>query len=82
MRRLSERGARNCHQRNIRKVWTIYINIENVYMKMFLYDSDKIKIRLPFYRSFSTFWNIIGGLCTQVFMHRHGVRSEWNSFVS
>ena len=31
------------------------------------YDSDKIEFRLPFYRSFSTFWNIFGGLCTQVF---------------
>ena len=33
----------------------------------FLYDSDEIEIRLPFYRSFSTFWIIFGGLCTQIF---------------
>ena len=30
-------------------------------------DPDKIAIRLSFSRSFSTFWNIFGGLCTQVF---------------
>ena len=41
--------------------------IENVDQKMnFLYDSDEIEIRLPFYRSFSKFWNIFGGLCSQV----------------
>ena len=33
----------------------------------FLYDSDKIEIRLPFYRYFSAFWYIFGGLCTQFF---------------
>ena len=48
----------------------------------FLCHSDEIEIRLPFYRSFSTFWNIIGDPCIQVFIHRHGVRSEWNSFES
>ena len=31
------------------------------------YDSDEIEIRLPFYRSLSTFWNIFGGICTQAF---------------
>ena len=31
------------------------------------YESDDFEIRLPFYISFSTFWNIFGGLCTQVF---------------
>ena len=29
-------------------------------------DPDEIEIRLPFSRSFSTFSNISGGLCTQV----------------
>ena len=33
----------------------------------FLYDSDEIEIRLSFYRSFLTFWNIFGGLFTQGF---------------
>ena len=28
-------------------------------------DPDEIEIRLPFYRSSSTFWNISGGLCTR-----------------
>ena len=60
MRRRSERGTRNCHQRLLRKVWTIYI--ENFDQQMSsLHDSDKIKIRLPFYRF------LFGGLCTQVF---------------
>ena len=41
--------------------------IENVDQKMnFLYDSDQIEIRLPFYRSFSKFWYIFGGLCSKV----------------
>ena len=31
------------------------------------YDSDETEIRLSFYRAFSTFWNIFGDLCTQVF---------------
>ena len=31
------------------------------------YDIDEIEIRLPFYRSFSTFWNTFSGLCTQVY---------------
>ena len=62
MKKHSERGTRNCHQKSFRKVWIIYI--ENVDQKMnFLYDSDEIEIRLSFYRSFSIFWNILGGLC-------------------
>ena len=40
------------------------------------YNSDEIKIRLPFYRSFSTFWNVFGGLCTQVFYSWLWVRSD------
>ena len=80
MRKHSERGTRNCHQKSFRKVWTTYI--ENVDQKMnFLYGSDETEIRLSLYRSFSTFWNIFGGLCTQVFFHQHGVRSDWKSFV-
>ena len=29
--------------------------------------SDEIETRLPYYGSFSMFWNIYGSLCTQVF---------------
>ena len=36
-------------------------------------DFDEIEITIPFYRPFSTFWNIFGGLCTQVFYS-----STWN----
>ena len=32
-----------------------------------IYDSDEVEFRLVFYRSFSTFWNILVGLCTQAF---------------
>ena len=68
MKKHSERGTRNCHQKSFRKVWDMYI--ENVDQKMnFLYGCDEIEIRLSFYRSFSTIWNIFGGLCTQVFFH-------------
>ena len=42
---------------------------------------DETEIRLPFYRSFSTFWNIFGGLCTQVFYSWAWVRSDVKSFV-
>ena len=59
-------GTRNCHQKSFRKVWIIYI--KNVDQKMNFYMAlMEIEIRLSFYRSFSTFWNIFGGLRTQVF---------------
>ena len=35
--------------------------------RWFFYDSDGTEIRLTYYRSFSTYWNIFDGLCTQVF---------------
>ena len=35
--------------------------------RSFVYHSDEIEIRLPFYRSFTLFWNIFDGLCTQDF---------------
>ena len=48
--------------------------IENVDEKInFVYDSDEIEIRLPFYRSFPKFWNIFGALCRQI-------RSDAKSF--
>ena len=64
MRKHSEWGTRNHHQRIFRKVWIMYI--ESVDQKMnFLYDTDEIEIG-PFYRSFSNFWSIFGGICIQV----------------
>ena len=72
MRKRSEWGTRNHHRRIFRKLWTMYK--ENADQKMnFLHDSDEIEIRLPFYRSFSKFWNIFGGFCSQV-------RSDSKSF--
>ena len=72
MRKRSEWGTSNHHQRIFRKVWTKYI--ENVDQKMnFLYDSGEIDIRLPFHKSFSKFWNAFGGLCSRV-------RSDSKSF--
>ena len=72
MRKRSVRGTRNHYQRIFRNVWAIYI--ENVDQEMnFLHDSNEIEIRFPFYRSFSKFWNIFGGLCSQV-------RSDSKSF--
>ena len=66
MRRRSERGRTNHYQIIFRKAWTIYI--ENIGQKMsFLSYSDETEITFPFYRSFSTFWNIFRGLCSQVF---------------
>ena len=51
--------------------------IENVDQKMnFPYDSDEIEVRLVFYGSFSTFWNIFVGLCIQVFYSSAWV-SKW-----
>ena len=56
MRRGSLPGTRNCDQIIFRKVWTIYR--ENINQKMnFLYDSDEIKIRLPFY-IFLFWWSL------------------------
>ena len=64
MRKHSEWGTRNHHQRIFRKVWIMYI--ESVDQKMnFLYDTDEIEIG-PFYRSFPNFWSIFGGICIQV----------------
>ena len=47
------------------------------------YDSDKIEIRLPFGRSFSTFWNIyLVIFVPKSFIHWHGLRGDSKSFVS
>ena len=46
------------------------------------YYSDETEIRFHFYRSFSTFWNISGGLYTQVFHSWAWVRSDIKSSVS
>ena len=51
--------------------------------RLIFYDSDEIEIRLPFYRSFLTSWNMFSGLCTQDFFHRHtGEGGDLKSFVS
>ena len=39
--------------------------------RLIFYDCDEIETRLPFYRSFSTFWNIFAGLSLKVFIHSH-----------
>ena len=39
--------------------------------RLIFHVSDETEIRLPFYGSFSTFWNIFGGLYTQVFYSWH-----------
>ena len=44
--------------------------------------TDETEIRLPFYRSFSRFWNIFNGRCTQVFYSWVWVRGDGNSSVS
>ena len=48
-------GTRNCHQIIFRKVLSDHIHIENIDQKIKFYDSDETEIRLPFYRSFSTY---------------------------
>ena len=48
----------------------------------FLFDFDEIEIRLPFYRSFSTIWNIFGGLYTHAFYSWVWVRGNLESSVS
>ena len=81
IRKNSERGTKNCHQRCFRKVSTIFI--ENIDQKMnFFYDSGEIEIRLSLYRYFSTFRNIFGGICVQVFCSSAWVRNDSKSFVS
>ena len=47
--------TRNCDQRILRKVLPNHIHVENIDQKINFYDSDETEIRLPFYRSFSTF---------------------------
>ena len=50
--------------------------------KVFTDDSDATDIRLPFYRSFSTFWNIFGGFCTQVFYSWSWVKGDVKTSVT
>ena len=49
--------------------------------EFFIYDSDKNDIRLPFCRSFSTFWNLFGSLYTEVLYSWAWVRSDAQSSV-
>ena len=44
------------------------------------YEYLTILIELPFYRSFLSFWNVSGGLCTEVFYSQ--VRGELKSSVT
>ena len=45
------------------------------------YDSHEIKSRLPFYRPFSTFYNMcLVVFALKFFIHRHGVRGDLKSF--
>ena len=60
MRKRSERGTGNCHQRIIRKVWTLYI--ENVDQKM---NSFMILMKFSLDLLFTD--SFFGGLCTQDF---------------
>ena len=81
MRRDSGQEAKNYHQSCFRKVSTTFI--KNIDQKMnLLYDSDEIEIRLYFYRYFSTFWNIFGGICIHVFYSSAWVKNDSKSFVS
>ena len=41
--------------------------------------TDESEIRLPFYRSFTTFWIAFSGLCTQVFYSWAQVRGDVKS---
>ena len=63
-RKCSEQGTRNRQQRIFRKVLTIQ---EKIDQKSNFFDSSETDIKLPFCSSFSTFKNIFGVLCTQVF---------------
>ena len=48
-----------------------------------LFMTDEIEIRLPFYRSFSTFRNIyLVVFALKFFIHRHGVRGDLKAFAS
>ena len=44
--------------------------------------TNEIEIRIPFYRSFSTFWNMFYGLCTQVFYSWAWVRRDLKSSMT
>ena len=43
----------------------------------FLYDFGEIEIRLPFYKFFSKFWNISGGLYGKVRSDCHLIEAIW-----
>ena len=44
--------------------------------------TNEIEIRIPFYRSFLTFWNMFDGLCTQVFYSWTWLRRDLKSSMS
>ena len=39
----------------------------DIYKSLIFNDSDEIENKLPYHRSFQTFWNISGGLWTKTF---------------
>ena len=41
--------------------------------RLIFYDYDEVEIRLPFYRSFSTFWNILVVFEFKIFIHESWV---------
>ena len=45
----------------------------------FFCDYDETEIRLLFYKSISTFWNIFGGICTHFFYLWAWVRGDVKS---
>ena len=59
-----------------------YIYYKILIKRSIFVDSDETEIRLTFYRSFSTFWTIFGGLCTHVFDSWVWVRGDLKSCVT
>ena len=49
---------------------------------IFYVTQMKLTLKFPFYRSFSAFWNIFGGLCTRAFYSWAWARSDVKSSVS
>ena len=70
------RGTRNCHQRIWQWLVPYTVYKETLIKRQFFYECDKTEIRRHCYRSLTTFWDIFGCLCTQLFIHWHRVRVE------
>ena len=59
----------------------IYIERE-IKRSIFYVTQMKLTLKFPFYRSFSAFWNIFGGLCTRAFYSWAWARGDVKSSVS